>query len=66
MLAIILGVWLLWHYGLLLFLLYRTVHAALGQLPEPGLPKLYVFMSDSGSIISQAGFVLLGLALFAN
>lgn len=54
-------VWLLWYYGLLLFLLYRTVHAGLVQLPEPGLPE-----SDSGSIISQAGFVLLGLALFAN
>lgn len=56
----------MWHYGLLLFLLYRIVHAALGQFPEPGLSKFYVFMSDSGSIISQAGFVLLGLALFAN
>jgi hypothetical protein len=69
MLAIILGVWLLWHcatalcfsFYIELFMLHSVTFLNLGLSS-----KSYVFMCDSGSIVGKTGFVLLDLAIFAN
>lgn len=65
MLAIILGVWLLWHcafsfsFYIELVMLHSVNFLSLSS-------KSYVFMCDSGSIVGKTGFVLLDLAILAN